>query len=73
MVFLANHKIFAHKLFHKETIAIGVHDGCGLDITRPRMFYHESLKTRASTKILPRPRKILAIRYVTQVIYLGRN
>ena len=30
-----------------------VHDGCGLDITRPRMFYHESLQIRATTKILP--------------------
>ena len=45
-----------------------VHDGCGLDITRPRMFYHESLQIRATTKILP-PGKIPAIRY-TYVQYL---
>ena len=32
-----------------------VHDGCGLDMTRPRMFYHESLQIRATTKIPPPP------------------
>ena len=29
-----------------------MHGGCGLDITWPRMFYHESLQIRAFTKIL---------------------
>ena len=42
-------------IFRKEAIAIRVHDGCGLDITRPRMFYHELLQIQASTKILPPP------------------
>ena len=30
-----------------------VHNGCGLDITGPRIFYHGSLQIRASTKMFP--------------------
>ena len=44
-----------------EPIALCVHDGCGLYLTRPQFFYHESLQIQASTKILPPPGKIPAI------------
>ena len=36
-----------------EAIALRVHEGCGLNMTRSQFFYHKSLQIRASTKILP--------------------
>ena len=42
------------QLFSKlEATALREHEGCGLDLTRQRICYHESLQIRASTKILP--------------------
>ena len=38
-----------------EPIALCVHDGCGLYLTRPQFFYHESRQIQASTKIVPPP------------------
>ena len=52
LVVTLQHTAFTSK---QEAIALRMHEGCGLYLTRPHFFYHESLQIRASTKILPTP------------------
>ena len=48
--------VTSHHSFHFE-IALRLHEGCGLDMTRAQIFYQESLQIRASTKMLHSPPK----------------